>query len=367
MSVLFIYINAWSATGGIQKFNRNFLSAMDLASNTSEGKQYVLSLHDTINDFPEYKSLHLHSASGNRLLFIWKAFFLSFKCKKVFVGHVNILFPLAFLCIRPISLITHGIEIWRPLAWYKKSALKRVSEIITVSNYTKKRIQSIFPFFKNEIRLLPNTIDTDFEEKSMHADATFLHTKFALNPICKIVLTVCRLSSGEGEKGYDKVIKSLSALIKLHPDIVYVLAGKYDEIEKKRLDALIETLELSRSVLFTGYVATEDLPSVYASCDVFIMPSKKEGFGIVFLEALLAGKVVIGGNMDGTVDALQEGDTGLLINPDSETEIESALGKSLIQYRGEEIKTRAAYVRMKTLEVYGFKKFTERVRTLLTN
>ncbi len=364
MSVLFIYINAWSATGGLQKFNRNFLTALESVGDQSDEKIYALSLHDSPADFPPQGRVVMDTAKGSRMVFIWKALTLGWKCRKIIAGHINILFPIIFLLPRPFVLITHGIEIWRPLAAYKKAALKRVAEIVTVSSFTQKRIEALFPFLTGHIELLPNTIDESFESRSLHADPDFIRKKYELHKEAKIILTVCRLSSGEGDKGYDKVLECIPELRNIFPRLHYILAGKYDTAEKNRLDILIEKYGIKDHVIFTGFLLDEDLPSVYASCDVFIMPSKKEGFGIVFLEALLTGKPVIGGNQDGTCDALLQGETGMLIDPDNVSEICGQL-HSILSGNADQRFYDSDFLRKRSLESYGFKKYTERVRILL--
>ena len=73
----------------------------------------------------------------------------------------------------------------------------------------------------------------------------------------------------------------------------------------------------------------EEIVDYYNLCDIFVIPSKGEGFGIVYLEALACGKPVIGGNQDGAIDALCNGELGLLIDPDSVDEIASNLSDIL--------------------------------------
>jgi glycosyltransferase involved in cell wall biosynthesis len=74
-------------------------------------------------------------------------------------------------------------------------------------------------------------------------------------------------------------------------------------------------LGVGDSVTFCGFVADADLPAYYRLADLFVMPSRGEGFGIVFLEAMASGTPVLGGNQDGTVDALSDGALGALVDP----------------------------------------------------
>ncbi len=74
-----------------------------------------------------------------------------------------------------------------------------------------------------------------------------------------------------------------------------------------------------------GYIPEEELNDHYNLCDVFAMPSKGEGFGIVFLEAMACGKPVLAGNKDGSVDALLGGKLGALVDPDDVAQIAETL------------------------------------------
>ena len=98
--------------------------------------------------------------------------------------------------------------------------------------------------------------------------------------------------------------------------------------------------------------------------DTYIMPSKKEGFGIVFIEALVCGTPVIAGNIDGSVDALQNGEAGTLINPDSVEDIANAIMKHAVMTSSEKEEERRAIVK-KTLEHFSFDKYKQRLEGIL--
>lgn len=135
-------------------------------------------------------------------------------------------------------------------------------------------------------------------------------------------------------KGHDLVLKALPEVLAEFPDAVYLVVG--DGPDRPRLQALAEDLGVAASVRFVGEVADEDLAAWYRTCDVFVLPSREirqsghvEGFGIVFLEAGACGVPVIGGRSGGVVEAVDEGRTGLLIDPEAPAELTDALVRML--------------------------------------
>jgi len=143
----------------------------------------------------------------------------------------------------------------------------------------------------------------------------------------RVILTVGRLSAAERYKGHDRIIRALPAVLRHVPDAVYLIVGSGND--QPRLDGLARQAGLVDRVVFAGQVADSDLPAVFALADAFAMPSTGEGFGIVFLEAAAAGLPVIGGNCDGSLDALADGVIGRPVDPDSGSEIAAALVDAL--------------------------------------
>ena len=111
--------------------------------------------------------------------------------------------------------------------------------------------------------------------------------------------------------------------------VKYLLAGSYDNDEKIFLEKLIAKTRLEERVLLAGYIDDEELENYFAIADIYIMPSRKEGFGIVFIEAMYYGLPVIAGNIDGSADALLNGKLGQLVDPDNVEEITNAIEKVL--------------------------------------
>ena len=135
----------------------------------------------------------------------------------------------------------------------------------------------------------------------------------------KVILTVGRLVA---RKGHDVMIRALPRVLKNIPDACYLIVGSGPA--KPMLEELTFNMGLHGNVIFMENVGDAELPSIYGMCDVFVMPSRAdlgacdvEGFGMVYLEANACGKPVIAGRSGGVADAVVDGETGILVPPDS--------------------------------------------------
>ncbi|MBC8263847.1 MAG: glycosyltransferase family 4 protein [Anaerolineales bacterium] len=133
------------------------------------------------------------------------------------------------------------------------------------------------------------------------------------------ILTVARLVE---KKGIDMVLRALPSILCAVPEVRYLIVG--DGPLRLQLQALARELGVASHVVFVGVVEhnSADLPRYYSACDVYVMPSRSvpghgeiESFGISYLEAGACGKPVIGGKGGGTSEAIEDGVTGLLVDP----------------------------------------------------
>jgi len=182
------------------------------------------------------------------------------------------------------------------------------------------RVVNIDP---NRVRVLPNTINERF---GPGPKPDYLLDRHGLRGR-KVLLTVSRLAATERQKGHDKVIQALPVLTKRYPELRYVIVGEGGD--RRRLECLARRLGVADNVLFLGQVDSKELAEYYRVADVFLMPSTQEGFGIVFLEAAASGLTPIGGNCDGSVDALADGAIGFTINPESSDQLVRAINEAL--------------------------------------
>jgi len=207
-----------------------------------------------------------------------------------------------------------------------RAVINRSNLTFTNSQSTKDEFVGIgTPARKMEV-VTPSVDPTLFTPQ---IDGTRVRRKFGLEDK-RIVLTVARLGA---IKGHDRIIRALPAVVKEAPNVVYLIAG--DGPERPRLEQLVDECGTRDHVVFAGYVPDEELPEYYAACDVFAMTSIQvpnqdvEGFGIVYLEASACGKPVIGSRTGGVAEAVADGESGLLVDPSNQREIEQVLVRLL--------------------------------------
>ena len=261
----------------------------------------------------------------------------------------------------PYWAVAHGVDAWDIRSPLLKQALQAADRILSVSNYTRQRLLASQPLDPSKISLLPNTVDA--KRFKPGPKPVRLLQRHCLHPHQPIILTVSRLTQADGYKGYEHIVRALPFLQTYFADIRYIIVGKGDDLP--RLRALARSQQVEDSVIFTGFVPDTELVDYYNLCDVFAMPSKGEGFGIVYLEALACGKPTLGGNQDGAIDALDRGRLGILVPPDNGEAIARSLLSILQQTYEHPLLYSSQALRAATIERYGFEQFQQCLQQLI--
>jgi phosphatidylinositol alpha-1,6-mannosyltransferase len=159
------------------------------------------------------------------------------------------------------------------------------------------------------------------------------------------LLTIARL---EPRKGIDTVLRALPALAQQHPNIRYDVVGKGGDLS--RLTAQAKKLGVAQRTSFHGYIPEAAKSDLLAKADVFVLPNRREtgsveGFGIVFVEAAAFGVPSIAGADGGTVDAVLDGATGLVVDGEKNDAVRTALSSLLGNHNQREALGRAAQER----------------------
>ncbi len=266
--------------------------------------------------------LHLEAFASNRTAFAERVLSLALtrRIELVLIGHVNYA-PLGLMLRRlqprlRYGVMMYGIDVWAKLSNARRLALQKADFAVSISEYTKQRAVESNGVVEDRVHLLPNGLEWDGEEISDSPGNLHL-------PEGTRILTVCRLDATERYKGVDTVIEALPGVIAQVPDAQYLIVGSGEDA--LRLQKLAEKCGVSSRVHFLGSVDDAALRAYYQSCDVFVMPSAKEGFGFVFLEAMQYGKPVVAADCGGSPEVVQDGVTGLLIQYGDITQLAQAL------------------------------------------
>src|SRR5260370_1952152 len=304
---------AFGGIGGIETFNRALIGALDQLAARHNWSVEVFSLLDRedlpgVDQYVRSQSVIVRGFAGSRVQFAFSAVRAGWDADIAIVGHIN-LTPLALIMNGSFKCsIAHGIEVWKTLPWLKRLGVSRINRVLSVSAYTQRQMMLHNTLREDRFSIFPNTLDP----LAASTHPTLERSLLGL-PEGHILLSVSRLASSEGFKNIRSVIESLPAVLANVPDTFYVIVG--EGTERKSFEVLARNMGLADKVFLPGPVSDGLLPSYYESCDLFVLPSVKEGFGIVFLEAMSHRRACIGARAGGVPQVIRDGDTGILVAP----------------------------------------------------
>lgn len=275
----------------------------------------------------------------NQLLNPWlKSFFAiwsyvrKYSIEYIIVGQVlplgTVVAALSYIIRRPYAVVIHGMDITVPQQYPRKRMLlrwilKRATTIITVSQFTRSKIQTLLPVSEHDkIQIIsPGPYITPAELNTAEVSNDFIERIPG-----HFFLSVGRVVE---RKGFDQVIRALAQLPEEYRYYHYVIAGSGPY--QATLEQLVKEHDFTGQVHFFSGLSNAEIAELYKRCVCLMMPSRIvnetdfEGFGIVVLEANSFGKVAVGGNSAGMADAILNNKTGLLVNPDNLEAITTAM------------------------------------------
>jgi asparagine synthase (glutamine-hydrolysing) len=361
-ATLWLIPEAYASKGGVQLYLQHLLRAT--AENLPRCAMTVVSVNDarmpeeaSLAGRVDFRAVGPRRRRGHkaRLVLAILAAAMRSRHDLVVCGHLN-LSPLAWLAgvltRSPVVLVVYGIEVCQRPSSVKRMTARRARRVLAISRFTGAQLAGWYGR-PGRLSILPNAVDGE----------TFRPVG-ALPRGGPRLLTVARLARSEGYKGVDRVLRSLPAIRERFPGVRYLVVGDGDDLP--RLRSLAASLGVDASVDFLGFVPDDRVPGLYSGADLFVMPSAREGFGFVFLEALACGTPVVAGSSDGSVDALLEGRLGSLVPPDDLEALTGAVLAALEQPRRESCLDSCRDRRAKVLEAYGFERFRRRVNELFS-
>ena len=332
LRILLLTTDAYGGHGGIALYNRDVAGALAAMPEVDQVVVIPRTVPFAPVDVPD-KVRFVAGAAGNKWRFVSAAIAAaSGSFDLVICGHINLL-PLATLLnvkLRaPLALMVYGIDVWdSPLA-FARYWLRGVDAIWSISAITRDRMNQWARLPEARYTLLPNAIHVS--RYGMAPRRADLIARHGLED-ARVIMTLARLPSLERYKGVDEVIEAMPKLIRDIPGLKYLVAGDGDD--RPRLIQKTQALGVSDSVVFTGMVNEADKADYFRLADAFVMPGRGEGFGFVFLEALACGVPVVGSRIDGSREALRDGELGELADPTEPATIPVCILRALAKPAG---------------------------------
>lgn len=348
MRVLLLCTDAYGGHGGIALYNRDLAAALAAREDVEEVIVIPRVIRTPPIDIPPKVTFHEDAVKSPALYLRALNRARQARPDLVICGHVNLL-PVACMLARHPLLVVYGIEAWKPFHnVLSRRLLHRAGAIVSISEITLRRLLG-WSSYTGPTHLLPNAIHAGsygIREKRPDLVARYhLEGK-------RVLLTVGRLAAEERYKGFDEVLEILGGLPE---DVVYMIAGGGNDATRLQRKAM--QCGVGQRVIFTGLFPEEEKPDLYALADVYVMPSRGEGFGYVFLEALASGVPVIGSKHDGGREALLDGELGLLVDPANPAEIRTAINELLARSPARAIPERLAH--------FSFARFQAQLDTIV--
>lgn len=327
MNTLLLAPELFRNEGGIARILRLYLMALcEQAGPGQKVEAVVLNDHVASDSrLARYAPANLgeyHGCERRKGAFIRHALRCSRRADLIVCGHLHQL-PIAWISklLRPqlrYCLVAHGIEVWRPYSALERRALLGADRILCVSEYTRRQMLRFCPNLASDrLVVVPNTLDP-FLVPGAPAPVP------AARASSPCILTVGRLTTADTYKGFDTLIEAMPMVLQEFPTARLRVVGTGDD--QPRLLALATQLGVGPAVDFLGPVSDEALLAEYAGCDLFALPSRKEGFGLVYLEAMTHGKPCIGARAGGAPEVIGS-EVGALVTYGDIPELAAAIAE----------------------------------------
>ncbi len=299
--------------GGIASVSRCIVRALDgcVEAGTLDRTDQVLLFDDPAESAPAPRRGEQRLALGSKLRFAWQVWHLALRGRPdwVFLDHVGLArvmrLPLPGLRGRPYVLFAHGMELEAARGGPRLAALRGASRILANSDFTADLVRRIAPEVSERLRVTPLCIDP---ERVTRWEATGNGDAPKREPAA---LVVGRMVAEERGKGHDELIAAWTRVRERSPEARLWIVGGGDD--RARLEAAAHDAGLGDGVRFFGRVDDDELRRLYRSAAVFAMPSRQEGFGLVYAEALWHGLPCIASRDDAARGIVREGETGWLV------------------------------------------------------
>lgn len=289
------------AEGGIARVSRHYLQAV--ADANPHGDLHLVVLNDADLPIPALARYHAqHACTTAAARSKWRFFRAAWQASRgakqidVLCTHLHQA-PVAWLLAKAnaglvYDVVLHGIEVWRDVSKSSRWAMQGARHLLCISEFTRNEVRQRYPELTDKLLVFPNALDPGFPI-GVDAHASIVPHR---------ILAVSRLASHDAGKGIDHLIEALPAVLAQIPDATLHIIG--EGADRPRLQALANASDAKDRIQFLGYADEATLKAELAACTLFALPSCKEGFGLVYLEAMAAGKPCLAAQAGGAPEVV---------------------------------------------------------------
>jgi len=193
---------------------------------------------------------------------------------------------------------------------FEEKMLERANKIIAVSHFTKRELLEYYKVPEEKIRVIHNGVDVNKFKPAQ--DKRKVKEELGFNPDDLTILSVGRLYA---RKGLFTLIESMPAVVNRFKNAKFIISGKGQSDEMRKLIAHAEKIGVKDSIIFTGYYPDKKLPKLYQAADVFAFSTFYEHHPFAVLEALSTGLPVVTTSVGGIPETIESGKNGFLVEP----------------------------------------------------
>jgi phosphatidylinositol alpha-1,6-mannosyltransferase len=289
--------------GGVQSSGRIAWSAVAHHARSVAGAAGLLVYGQA--EEPDFQLATGPSAIGcSQLDLVWKALSRNWRAPLVCFWHTGMLrmLPLLRTGRAKVVLFLHGIEVWRRFGPISRRFLERVNLFLANSAFTWRRFLEFNPEFADRPH---RVIHLGCGEPGDCAEP-------APDPLPSAII-LGRMMRGEDYKGHRELIAAWPRVLMCIPNAQLWIVGGGDL--EKDLQQAVHKSGLSRSIQFWGCVSEEQKQRLLRRCRCLVMPSRGEGFGLVYLEAMRLGRPCLVSHCDAGREVVNPPETGLAVDP----------------------------------------------------
>lgn len=328
--VLLVLIEVGAGVGGIENVGRSLMRLLAARHRDGVLDYRVISLRGPrteadVRQLRELVGKRLIYFNGRRLAFslnvLWR---MAAWANVVIFIHMGIASLLAVLprWIRPVSMTwIHGVEVWSRRGIRQRLGLACSDYVVSNTEFTMRKALIANPWLP-----VPRPCHLGVPDGPLDASADLV-TEMGFLPGPHDILIVGRLAKGEGMKGHDQLIRAMPDVIRSTPDARLIVVGTGDNADF--YEEMARREGVADRVIFAGFIGDSVLAGLYRQCGIFAMPSRQEGFGLVYLEAMRAGLACVASNCDAAQEIVVDGETGYLVDPDDRDALVGALNRLL--------------------------------------